>query len=516
MSDQPVTPAASALTDTKAYPATLRAVERLRALATGNRLDPQTISATASDEAVYTITAELLLQAAWEMEPLGEKQAGALKATPLRDQRELESLRAEAPPRNWADAARAELDGLPGKGWGLDGKRISLPNYTQTYSLAIDCQSCRGKTHSLCATCHGRGKLTCPTCHGAGHLQHTPNTPCPTCHGRNQVDCTLCRGTGKQPCSSCKGKGQLVQYFQRRLSVMTSFRWTGSGVDLPTPLRRSVDRSGLARLANGHATITQLEEDKPDPRAQAASRSSFNSASSSPSCTLRFAAALPFAAVKFTIGGKTYPAFVLGHKGAVLEIKPFLDACIERALARDDYQSLRAFSDAQHLLAQGKKLDAFDHLYPVGISETVQKQVWRRARRAIYKATHWKRWLTLALGVLVSVIVIYGWFTFDWRAPLLRLLPLPKLFDFMLPVILCALTASAAKFVEQRQLRRIYGVRDPHSRKWQWDLLPTFACIIGAFVLYVLYGPVAPQWYAQGKLEAQIEDRARLVDPPVE
>lgn len=488
--------------------ATTKALDRLRAIARGNGMKPEAIIVTRSDEESYRITAELLLQASWDIKPVTEKQAHGERQTPLKNPAELEALHGASPPRGWVEEARRDLDPLPGQGWGLDNKVLTLPQYNSVYALALDCSHCRGHTKALCTPCHGRGQVTCPTCHGAGHLPHSANQPCPTCHGRNQVNCEICLGTGYQPCDHCKGKGKTTSYHQRRFIVTTSFRWTGTGVDLPTPLRRSIDRAGLGRLANGHATITREDnEDLPAPSLAGHVAQTH---------TLHYSATLPFAEAEFTIDGKRYSACILGHKPAILELKCFLDPVIEEQLDKNTLGQLRVYKEAQQMAATGKKFEDLQRQYVLGISQPLLRQLWKRAMREIYAATHKQRWITLAAGTLIGCLIIYGWFTYGWRTLPLRYLRAPHMVDMALPLVLIALIAGAAGFVQRRQIKKLYGVHRAHTSRFQLDLIPVGLLLIAYFVGYLLWGPVPPDWYTDTKLEAQVEAHSRLVDPPVE
>ena len=494
--DPPAPPTAIA-----AQPASQRALSRLRAIAAGNGVAPDRIALRNSDEATYRLTGELLLTAQREVKPLPAKAARGQAATRL-DSMDALAARSRAPlPSRWVQEARSELDNLPGQGWGLHEKRIVLAPYNATYRVDVDCDACRGKSHAGCSNCHGRGRVTCPTCHGAGRNPQHQGEPCPRCQGRNQIDCSMCNGTGKRLCAPCQGRGKVAQHFRERLVVDTAFRWADSGVELPTALRRSVDRAGLAKLANGHATIARADAKDALPSGNVVA--------------VRYTADLPFAAVKFEIEGRAHRALVLGHKGAVLELTPFLDGAVEQRLAADDAQTLRAFGEAQRAAARGQKPAELLRLYPVGLSAPVAGKLWKRACRSLYQATHRRRWAALAIGTGLSIALIYGWFAFDWRAAPIRWTRQPVQVDLALPLLLSVFTIVVANAVERRELRRIFGVPDPKSRRWQWDIAPALLTIAAAFALYVLYGAAGPEWYAQLKVNAQIERLTRTLDPPL-
>ena len=166
--NEPVDPAASSI-PLAASPMLQKALSRLRQIVNGNGLDPEAVMLTKSDEATYTINAEMRLTASWQLKPLTERAARGARIVPLRNSAELNALTTAGLPHMWLLEAQTDLQPLPGHGWGLDGKNIVLSQHTNVYGLEEACATCRGQGTVNCDFCHGRSQITCTLCHGAGH-----------------------------------------------------------------------------------------------------------------------------------------------------------------------------------------------------------------------------------------------------------------------------------------------------------------------------------------------------------
>lgn len=483
-------------TPATATPMMGKAIARLRQIVTGNGLEPNAIALTRSDEATYTITAELRLTPEWEVRPQSGRAPRGSGITILKSKAELAGLSKASLPPMWLSEVQADVTPLPGAGWGLDGKNIILPQHTQIFGLEESCPSCNGKSTVDCEFCHGRKQVTCTTCHGAGHDLHDHNKPCPTCHGRNLIDCPHCK-EGQMPCKTCGAKGKMTRYAERRLVIGTSFNWIG-GADLPTELRRAVDRAGMHRLANGHADITQLDSEEKSPTVG----------------TIGYKASLPFSPVTFTIAQKSYRALVLGKKGAILEMPPFLDPIVEQHLADGTPEKLRLFDDVQKLAAQRLKPEAIMRDYPVGLSQPVATQLYRRARHTLFTVTRMERWLTIGIGSLLAALFVWCYFTY-WRAPLMHLYLPMVIWDVIAPVFIFAMVAHAAMLAECHKLKRLFSLQKARSQWFRLDLLPLAAVIAITYILYVLYGPNPPGWYTNYVLQKDIAAHSRNIDPPL-
>lgn len=477
------------------HPATEKGLARLKELVRGNGIDPDKISIVSTDEETYTVHATMDLSPAWDVQEISAKQAKSGFVKKLRTMNDVNTLKSASWPTRWLEEVHDELKGLPGKGWGLDQKRIALSAHSTIYGVDEGCRNCHGRGTVNCNHCHGRGFIICSKCYGAGKNPQNHHEDCKDCHGRREIPCPDCK-EGQVACSICHRTGQITRYFSQKFYADSSFGWNG-GSELPSELLRCIDRAGLAKLAGGHATITQGKPTENSTR-------------------LKYNATLPFAQVKFGIDGQTFKALVLGNKSALLEMKPFFDPIVETHEKEGSLDKLRLFADAQKLAAKQQKADALLHLYPAGLSKGTAQKIAVKARRSLYVATRRERWLSLAALSLLSGLIIYAWFTYDWRSIFGRI-PLPlAIWDFLLLPVLFFVTARLAGFVESYKLCKVFGVKGARSQFWRLDLVPVAIALTGFFMLYVFTGPVAPDWYASSIIDRQISERERSMDPPNE
>ena len=486
----------SALATPALSPMLQRALTRLRQIASGNGIDADAIALAKSDEATYTLNAELRLTPSWELRDLTERAARGAKVTTVKSKAEMQGL-AKAPiPSIWLSEAQGDVQPLPGHGWGLDGKNIVLAQHTNVYGLELNCVACNGQKTVTCTHCHGRARITCPTCHGAGHDLQDQHKTCVTCLGRNEIDCPECR-QGRSACKACAGRGITMEFAERRLLVAATFHWIG-GAELPTELRRAIDRAGLARLTNGHADIVQLESDDKISHG-----------------VIQYQATLTFSPVTFTIDGKPIRALVLGKKGAILEMPAFLDPIVEKHLADGTLSKLRLFGDAQKIAAQLQKPEALLRDYPVGLSTNSAAQIYKQARHSLSLATRKTRWAMLAGGCIVAALFVLCYFNY-WRYAL-RHFGLPLGFwDIVMPLAIFALGAHTAALAENQKLKRMFGIPKARSRHLRWDLVP-LALVIGAtYIGYLVTSDNPPRWYTDRILARDIAAHEKLVDPPID
>lgn len=493
MSDVQTTPSAP-------QPATDKAIARLQQVADGNGIAADDIKLINSDESSYIVYGVMTLAPLWEVAEINQKTASKHFVKKLHNVAEVDSLKTASWPSDWLSEAKAELRNLPGEGWGLD-QRISLSQHHAVYGADENCHACKGKRTVTCNLCHGRGYRTCDTCHGAGRNPNKKEEPCPTCHGKHEVYCNDCKN-GHTTCRPCQGRGIVTRYFVRKFLIDTQFGWQSGQHNeyLPSELKRSIDRAGLAKLANGHAKVKLIGE---------------NEGTHGSTARLDYEAELPFGKITVTIAGQKCRALVLGHRAAVLELPFFLDKIVEEHLTADTISDLRLFLDAQKVTARRHPVGALIHHYPTGLSKDIAQRVLVKARASLYVMTRRERWLAMGAFTLLSWGITYGWFAYNWRQSL-NMLPLPTIiWDLLLPIALIVLTTFMAGKVEAIKLCKVFQIKKARSQWNRLDLLPVIISIIGFFVLIVLKGPVAPEWYANFKISQQLHALDRQIDPPL-
>ena len=407
-----------------------QAVARLRALATGNGLAPETITVLQTDAQDYTIKGETRLTPVCEAtsrmiagRSIPKKarvveNRGALQA-------EAQKIKQDFMGGDWFGAASEELKTAAGEGWGLDGATITLPAQSVTLAATEACTACQGQGQFMCTTCAGRGHVTCSVCLGRGqeYCYHCSGRgtdpshqgqPCSICQGQRTIFCRTCRSiTGQMACPACQGRrgstcptcqgaGAMTEEMTFTASATAHFTFKGDG--LPSGLRRGLGRLGVVHLAKGYADITRVA---PPVKEDAATKDSPKTVDP----VIYFQAVMPYADVTVRLGAtaRAVVVGVFGKRGVLLDVPPFLDeplkpwreklgAATQDGTLLDAAQEAPAVAEAVRLVTQGKNnLKEFRRRYPYGLSTDVMTALLNDAYRALGRLTFRAR-LIAAVG----------------------------------------------------------------------------------------------------------------------
>ncbi len=411
-------------------PLTDQAVARLRELATGNGADPEQIQLRNTDERDVTLTGIMVLVPKVEANEQrlvgrGIKLPEVVKSfTAFSDLsshiQEVERKYLEG--RDWFNEVKNDLDKQPGKGWGLESARVILDskqsdNFSATETCTrcfgngvLGCDYCAGKGYKPCHICYERGFEQCYNCFGVGTDPADRDKPCVICNGRRTVVCRTCQGTkgipcgtcqgnGVLPCPPCDGGGKLVRLVTMEYGAEATFS-SGSGADLPSALRRALDRGGgLKMLANGHATIDYTvpkdEEQKPG------------------QAVINYTAKLRCADAVIQFVDENKRIAIFGNRNTMLEVPAFIDKTLAEGLALLEEAkkgkvnfhkalAFRAIAEAAQMVLNGNgRVDNLRKLYPVGISKPVIQQILAGVKQALARVTVAARWA----GFIASFIV---------------------------------------------------------------------------------------------------------------
>ncbi len=455
-----------------------RALERLRQLAEGNAIAPESLRVVGADNQIYKIIARIELEPFCNIESghyhggvRGKDRVMLPSAVALRERVALhqKQFRENA---TWVNEAEEELRTQPGAGWGLDGAKIALRSQSGIFAATSTCPSCRGQKMETCSQCQGRRIIVCPrcggqsrepcyNCGGSGHLPGQPTQTCPVCNGtryapcrqcqaRGNLSCPTCQGRGGTPCPTCQATGMMTE--EVALTCGAETRFVIMTKEFPSGLRRGLDRIRIENLPKGFADISRIpppEADKPNPKDMPLYTAFINPQGTSTQSReeeeeerkrktqLFYQALLPYTDIKMQIAGRTSLVGVFGKRESLIDVPPFLDAALEpyvehlRQAAKtgqglDDALKVRALRDALKLYLSGQTtVKDFRKIYPVGLSPRLAQDIVTLIELAVKKRT-WRLRLGvgLALPVLMSVVFaalfiapLHARMTLGWSMP---------------------------------------------------------------------------------------------------
>jgi hypothetical protein len=415
------------------------AFEKLKTAAQGNGIDVAKMELLGSDEETLTIKAEMTLRLDFTREKAnyaggfrnarGLPKGRAKAITAAETEQKISELKTKATTGGyWSKDSARQIKAEPNQGWGLERADVILDALgevfyqekpcTGCYGKAwLNCDSCKGSGHYPCTLCRETGLEICYNCNGMGVNSSSPDqhcnmcngtrqTYCRDCRGQRQMTCHQCRGQGKSKCNTCAGNGSFTQEEYVVPVVKAEFRIIDSA-ELPGGFRRAISRAGTKSLAKGHATITmheltgqEAEKDNPNP-------------------IIPYTAILPFADMRVRINGKPLRCSIMGHKGVILDLPPFLDNALmpritafEDAIKKPDTLAkaleIRICREAFGLL-QSKTTDAKNlrQLYPAGLSIEMAERILVLMRKLVHGQTMVARLVVAAVSVVVFSVLYY-------------------------------------------------------------------------------------------------------------
>jgi hypothetical protein len=455
---------------------------------------------------------------------------------------EVERLRQNFSGRSsWIKEAIAQLKEQEAGGWGQNDKRVSLPAQSVILAASQACPSCQGAKMMTCTQCNGQGAIICPQCGGrrqeicpiCNGMGDNPSQPgqvcincnglryvaCRYCHGGGQLTCPTCQGRRGIPCPACKGSGVITEEINVTCGARTSFHIKGE--NLPSGLRRGLDRLGMERLAKGHADIESVElppdeneVDQPPPMPGETAPQE-----KAPKPELRYAAHIPYADLRMTFGGKRTIVGIFGKRNVLLDVPSFLDVGLEQAreaLASaakggggfEEALDKRAMQDALRLQLVGKgKVEEMRRLYPYGMSTTVAEEILSNMRLALNRATlRWRSMAAVGLAV-VGLLALWGIFDTSVHGRLPQSLnPYAILAtDFgILAVVMAACwftLSSVTRLVLQKRFPEIRLALTQKTGKTGYSML---AALMVGYVILLVFAP-QKTWWVQALMNLHIK-----------
>lgn len=518
---------------------TEQALFRLRKLAEGNGLDPQKIELMGADEKTFELEGLLTLT------PVCKTQSSRYPGAPSQGRGRVlcgsfAELHEEAQRRNseftqsrdWIDGALKELKQAPGEGWGLEGAQITLPGMKPEVLAASEpCPSCQGRKLLTCQQCHGQGSVICPHCQGrrqenclacggTGMNPMHPGQTCSICNGTRFTTCRFCRGTGQltcptcngrrgTPCPGCNGSGRIGEDIAIACEIGTSFRMKGE--NLPSGLRRGLDRLGISNLGKGHADISLVPPPKSEEERAPKAGDEEEKKKAEPH-VVHYRALLPYADLRMNFNGKKAVVSAFGKRCALLGVPLFLDAALEPARANlraaaqgtaslDAALETRIIKEALALELAGQgNAGEMRRIYSVGLSPDVAKEIFRNLHLALNRQTLKLRrgaaLVSVALSTLCLGLFFHLGFHAAWTAGLAPKATLAL--DILLPLPFMALAYLALNASSYLALeKRFKGHKISLHRKPGKTGYGMLAAIFLLYWLMLLTAPEKPVWLLQ-------------------
>lgn len=522
-----------------------KALEKMRALAKGNGIDPEDIEHKDFKGKIfhfqarqnYRITSEISHK---DVNGREQGQAAGSKEDIQRSiQTHIDQMTQDKEIiQNTVQILKKRND----KGFAINNDVIRLDKYKKTYVLHSACNQCGGTAHSNCQMCRGqrevicqqcRGERTspCPACQGTQFVTGpSGRIPCQRCHGRGRTGCDMCRQTGRIPCRTCKGSGNQdcngcgatgwrshVTHLQ--VKAISTFEYNSS--ELPEEAIKQIDALGPDLVTGEHAKVTIIDDYE-----QLAKESKENEKDR---FHVNYHVKLPFGDIEFTIKDQPIEGKLFGYQPRLLKIPPFLETAISKGIralngaahgkgniARKIGESLqyRILSDIlfETAIYSPKKAEKIiNRKYRFGIRKKTIRDVIIRANRALALVTKKPRSMGLGIGIAAGSVLSALYLLTPLRAGLMSAIKIPQgseaetVIDILPIVAGCLATFFAIRIQSSNALKKIFG--DKLSPEQQKQLTPkvgniAYAGYGGLFVAYLIMLEISlliesgtPIWY---------------------
>lgn len=272
--------------------------------------------------------------------------------------------------------------------------------------------------------------------------------------------------------------------------------------DLPSGVRRGIDRIGLANLGKGHADITATEAPKEN------SENGKNGPQGKIPVLL-YEATMPYAEIKINLGGKKALVSALGKRCALSGVPNFLDISLSpwreklrlAAFGQGELEGAlepRAFKDILGLILMGKGRERdVRRLYPFGLSSEAIGNILKNMDLALKKTTLRTRsimaTLCAALGLAFFFLFFFKGIEYELTAQMKTL----AAFSFDFGVLISALALSwgvlnlSTRFTLQQRFPNTPFALHQSIGKTGATML---GFLIFFFVLFMVLTPTKPLW----------------------
>lgn len=333
-----------------------RALDRVKSVAAGNGIDPETITLVNFEGEVLHFEARSLFTV---------KPTVAEKSMPGKEQGEVcgsaSDLQIKITTAIEKTTVNPDIIGYisdvlerrADKGFMIDHLVVKLERLAKKFVYFNSCTSCAGGK-MLCATCHGAGNSNCPKCHAHrtivcpmcrgtkvsrqkdgsmgtcrkcnGHGE----APCTACRAQGKIKCMPCQGTGRVQCPKCTGTGIISEIAFVSFEAETAFAYDAD--ILPPEVPPLIDQLGPVMAVKQHADIQILKEN--DQRFIQREYEVAEKVRVRDGMIVPYYVRLPWGEIEFALGETNLAGKLFGLHPRLLNLPPFLEGPLGPGLDR--------------------------------------------------------------------------------------------------------------------------------------------------------------------------------------
>lgn len=333
-----------------------RGLDRLKAAARGNGIDPDTITLENFEGEVLHFEARSLFEikptVAEKTMPGKEQGEVCASATDLKVkiQQNIEKTTINKDIIGYvSDVLRRRAD----KGFFINNLVVKLERLNKHFVFynsctgcqagKIVCMACQGAGVSNCPRCQAHRTIKCPMCRGTGASRQKDGSmgTCRKCNGQREAPCAFCRATGKIKCNPCQGSGRVacqkcgasgIISEMAFVSFEAKTHFTYESEDLPPDIIPLIDQLGPELAIKEHADIEVLAE-----KEQAWAQREYQVTEKvkyKDELVVPYYVRLPWGDIKFKMGETEMNGKLFGLHPRLLNLPPFLEGPIGPGLDR--------------------------------------------------------------------------------------------------------------------------------------------------------------------------------------
>ena len=432
------------------------------------------------------------------------------------------------------------------QGFGLDKTVISIkiwkkefvgyePCKTCKSDGNIMCMPCSGKGVEVCNRCNGIGKVPCTQCGGAQTVQMPDGTrkQCPKCYGQGKTPCSFCSQTGKVTCTNCRKRGTVrcpncnghgwnSHIYVIEIEGRTAFDYPKDR--LPDKVVAMIEKYGAGlgehadiKISEESESAVNLDDEEKQKRVTESERRGDLVIS------VLYDVFLPQAHMDYNINGKTYYTFLFGTKNVLEYASPFLDDLLKDGLRKlkdaaekrgdtaDNLKQAAQFRTLREAIyyagtySAKKAVMAMKKRYSFGLSDRAIKETVINTQHAFKNITHKPRQIGMALGAIINLALLAGYFLTPVRDMVVSNItktPLHLVTDCVIAAGSFYLGLIVIQVLSQRAIKTVMEklkIKEPSSPKLGTTLYVYAGISLALFAAIVETARqlgTAPAWYA--------------------